>query len=93
MRAMSENLTDLDPETRAQRAEEAFAHALRERNELWAELQTRNAQDRQLEHQRRVIEAMTTSLSWRITAPLRLVKRAGGPVAALRKLLAKVVKR
>jgi hypothetical protein len=90
---MSENLTDLDPETRAQRAEEALAQALRERNELWAQLQTRNAQDRQLEHQQRVIEAMTSSLSWRITAPLRLVKRAGGPLAALRKLLARVAKR
>ena len=90
---MSENLTDLDPETRAQRAEEALAQALAERNELWAQLQTRNAQDRQLEHQQRVIEAMATSLSWRITAPLRLVKRAGGPLAALRKLLAKAAKR
>jgi uncharacterized protein YhaN len=90
---MSENLTDVDAETRAQRAEEALAQALRERNELWAQLQTRNAQDRQLEHQRRVIEAMTSSLSWRITAPLRLVKRAGGPLAALRKLLAKAAKR
>ena len=93
MRPMSENLTDLDPETRAQRAEEALAQALAERNELWAQLQTRNAQDRQLEHQQRVIEAMATSLSWRITAPLRLVKRAGGPLAALRKLLAKAAKR
>ena len=93
MRPMSENLTDLDPETRAQRAEEALAQALAERNELWAQLQTRNAQDRQLEHQRRVIEAMQTSVSWRITAPLRLVKRAGGPFAALRKLLAKLGRR
>jgi len=90
---MSENLTDLDPETRAQRAEEALAQALRERNELWAELQTRKAQERQLEHQQRVIEAMQSSVSWRITAPLRLVKRAGGPLAALRKLVAKLGRR
>ena len=90
---MSENVTDIDPETRAQRAEAALAQALRERSDLWAQLQTRNAQDRQLEHQQRVIEAMSTSVSWRITAPLRLVKRAGGPLAALRKLIAKVEKR
>jgi uncharacterized protein YhaN len=90
---MSEKLTDLDPETRAQRAEEALAQALRERNELWAELQTRKAQERQLEHQQRVIEAMQSSVSWRITAPLRLVKRAGGPLAALRKLVAKLGRR
>jgi hypothetical protein len=90
---MSEKLTDLDPETRAQRAEEALAQALRERNELWAELQTRKAQERQLEHQQRVIEAMQSSVSWRITAPLRLVKRAGGPLAALRKRVAKLGRR
>jgi uncharacterized protein YhaN len=90
---MSEKLTDLDPETRAQRAEEALAQALRERNELWAELQTRKAQERQLEHQQRVIEAMQSSVSWRITAPLRLVKRAGGPLGVLRKLLARLGKR
>ena len=78
---------------RAERREVAYYEALAERNELWAQLQTRNAQDRQLEHQQRVIEAMTSSLSWRITAPLRLVKRAGGPLAALRKLLAKAAKR
>jgi hypothetical protein len=90
---MSENLTDLDPETRARRAEEALAEALRERNELWAQLQTRTAQERQLEHQQRVIDAMQSSVSWRITAPLRLVKRAGGPMGVLHKLLARLGRR
>ena len=90
---MSENLTDLDPETRARRAEEALAEALRERNELWAQLQTHTAQERQLEHQQRVIDAMQSSVSWRITAPLRLVKRAGGPMGVLHKLLARLGRR
>ena len=93
MSEMSENVTDLDPEARAQRAEEALAEALRERNELWAQLQTRTAQERQLEHQQRVIDAMQSSVSWRITAPLRLVKRAGGPLGVLQKLLARLGRR
>jgi hypothetical protein len=89
---MSDPVTT-DPETRAQRAEEALADALRERNELWAQLQSRTAEDRRVEHLERVVEAMQSSVSWRITAPLRTVKRVGGPAAALRKLLARLGKR
>ena len=89
---MSDPMTT-DPETRAQRAEEALADALRERNELWAQLQTRTAEDRRVEHLERVVEAMQSSVSWRITAPLRTLKRVGGPAAALRKLLARLGKR
>ncbi len=89
---MSDPVTT-DPETRAQRAEEALAGALRERNELWAQLQSRTAEDRRVEHLERVVEAMQSSVSWRITAPLRTLKRVGGPAAALRKLLARLGKR
>ncbi len=89
---MSDPVTT-DPEVRAQRAEEALAGALRERNELWAQLQSRTAEDRRVEHLERVVEAMQSSVSWRITAPLRTVKRVGGPAAALRKLLARLGKR
>ncbi len=89
---MSDPVTT-DPEIRAQRAEEALADALRERNELWAQLQSRTAEDRRVEHLERVVEAMQSSVSWRITAPLRTVKRVGGPAAALRKLLARLGKR
>ena len=87
---MPENLTDTDPETRAQRAEAALEDALAERNDLWSQLQSRNAQDRRVEHLERVIEAMQSSVSWKITAPLRTIKRVGGPFAALRKLLARL---
>lgn len=89
---MSDPVTT-DPEVRAQRAEEALADALRERNELWAQLQSRTAEDRRVEHLERVVEAMQSSVSWRITAPLRTLKRVGGPAAALRKLLARLGKR
>jgi hypothetical protein len=73
-------------EARAQRAERALADALRERNELWAELQTRTAQERHVEHMQQVLADMQTSLSWRLTAPLRTVKRLGGPVGTAQAL-------
>jgi len=75
--------TTTELEARVQRAERALADALRERNKLWAQLQTRIAQERQVEHMERVLADMQASLSWRLTAPLRLVKRLGGPMRAV----------
>jgi hypothetical protein len=73
------------PEERLERAEAALQDALRERNALWAQLQTRTAEERHVEHLQRVIAAMEGSLSWRITAPLRVLKRLlGSPGATLR---------
>lgn len=45
-----------------------------ERNRLWEELHRRAARDRELEHYRTVVEQMQSSLSWRLTAPLRTLK-------------------
>jgi hypothetical protein len=59
-------------EERARRAEKALEEALAERNRLWAELQTRTAQDRELEYYRREVERMKRTLSWRMTALLRV---------------------
>jgi hypothetical protein len=73
-------------EARAQRAERALADALRERNELWAQLQTRIAQERHVEHMQQVLADMQGSLSWRLTAPLRSVKRLGGRIGAAQTL-------
>jgi hypothetical protein len=61
-------------EEHARRAEEALEEALAERNRLWAELQSRTAQDRELEYYRREVERMKRTLSWRITAPLRIAR-------------------
>jgi hypothetical protein len=79
-------------EERARRAEEALEEALEERNRLWAELQSRTAHDRELEYSRREVERMKSSLSWRITAPLRVVGWIMGErrriVRSMRRLLA-----
>ena len=66
-------------------SDEALQAALEERNRLWEQLQAREASERELEYWRRHASAMETSLSWRITAPLRLAERGlRDPVSALR---------
>ena len=69
------------------RQDEALAQALEERNRLWAQLQEREAQYAELEHWRRRVADIEGSLAWRITKPLRLLKRAlSEPVTALQVL-------
>jgi len=70
---------------RALEAEAALAAALVERNELWQELHKRAADEREIEYYRRLNAQIEGSLSWRLTAPLRMVK--GGALKA-RSLLA-----
>ena len=57
--------------------------ALRERNELWAQLQNRTAQRRELEHLQSLLSDIQSSLSWRLTAPLRRAKRLRDPALAV----------
>jgi hypothetical protein len=66
---------EMDWEERARRAEAALEEALTERNRLWEELNRRAAQERELQHYRSITEHMETSASWRITRPLRALKR------------------
>lgn len=48
---------------------------LREENaRLWAELHERTAQQREVEYLRRLVGGMESSLSWRVTKPLRTAK-------------------
>ncbi len=61
----------VSPEERATRAEAALEEALKERNELWAELQRRVSAERELEHYRNAYHHLVYSHSWRLTAPLR----------------------
>jgi hypothetical protein len=67
--------TGTDWEQRALGAEAALEEALAERNRLWAELHERAASDRELEYYRNLTQKMEDSLSWRITTPLRTLKR------------------
>ena len=84
MTAIPDDITSLDPEERLAKAELALDELRRERNALWAQLQERKAQDRHIAHLERTIADLQGSASWRVTAPLRTVKRLGGPVATLR---------
>jgi hypothetical protein len=55
-------------------AERALDEALRERARLWEQLHEQRAAEREVEHLRAQIARMESSLSWRITWPLRAVK-------------------
>jgi hypothetical protein len=64
----------LDAEGRLRRAESALADALRERNRLWEDAHRARALERELEEVRAMVADMTSSVSWRVTAPLRAFK-------------------
>ena len=64
----------LDVEDRLHRAESALVDALRERNELWEDAHRVRALERELEEVRAMVADMTSSVSWRLTAPLRIFK-------------------
>ena len=69
---MSEQTTnDTDLETRLRRAEAALAESLEERGRLWEQLQEARARQADDEHFYRLYRALETSLSWRLTKPLR----------------------
>ena len=48
---------------------------LAERARLWEEVHRLRAERREVEHYRQQAEYVTNSLSWRITAPLRIGKQ------------------
>ena len=75
---MSTNQTDPQRslENRAAQAEAALADALRERNDLWEQAQRLRAVEVEREELRKMVSDMETSVSWRITAPLRRAKAA-----------------
>jgi hypothetical protein len=54
--------------------ERALEEALRERARLWEQLHEQRAAEREVEELKAKIARMESSLSWRITRPLRDVK-------------------
>jgi chromosome segregation ATPase len=54
--------------------ERALEEALRERARLWEQLHEQRAAEREVEDLKAQIARMESSLSWRITWPLRMVK-------------------
>ena len=63
-----------DLEQRLRTAEDALAEALAERARLWEEVHRLRAERREVEYYERRAMQMQTSVSWRITAPLRIFK-------------------
>jgi hypothetical protein len=57
------------------RASARVDELLAERARLWEEVHRLRAERREVEHYRQQAEYVTTSLSWRITAPLRIGKQ------------------
>jgi hypothetical protein len=55
-------------------SERALEEALQERARLWEQLHEQRAAEREVEELKATIARMETSLSWRITRPLRDVK-------------------
>lgn len=58
----------------ATNTERALEEALAERARLWEQLHEQRAAEREVEHLKAQIARMESSLSWRITRPLRDVK-------------------
>ena len=58
-----------------QRTSARVDELLAERARLWEEVHRLRAERREVEHYRKQAEYVTNSLSWRITAPLRLGKQ------------------
>ncbi|HEV7847362.1 MAG TPA: hypothetical protein VGO83_14005 [Thermoleophilaceae bacterium] len=65
----------IDSEERARRAEEALAEVTRERNRLWAELQSRNAAEADIEYWQNRASDIERSRWWKAGFPLRYAKR------------------
>jgi hypothetical protein len=63
-----------DLEQRLHTAEEALAEAREERARLWEEVHRLRAERREVEYYEQLATKMQTSVSWRITAPLRSFK-------------------
>ena len=79
MTGRADHATAAELDARAQHLARALEDALRERNELWAQLQRHTARERELEQMQLVLADIQSSLSWRLTAPLRLAKRLSNP--------------
>jgi len=69
-----------DLEQRLRTAEDALAEALAERARLWAELHRLRAERREIAYYEALATKMQTSVSWRVTAPLRAGKTLVGKV-------------
>jgi hypothetical protein len=62
-------------EEQLRQAEAALAESLEERNRLWAEVKRLQVLQHENEYLRRLYSDLESSLSWRLTKPLRKLQR------------------
>ena len=65
----------VEPDKKTDDAEKALAEALAERNRLWAELQERQVDQRELEHLRRELKAIHESTMWMVAGHYQRLKQ------------------
>jgi len=81
----------MSDEERVERAEAALAESLEERNRIWAELQERRSDERELTELRTQITAVEQSWWWRAGKPFRIAERLlADPGFALDVILARL---
>ncbi len=70
------------PNGRPDNAVESLDAVLAERNRLWADAREAESLRLELAHARAITAEMQSSLSWRVTTPLRSGKRYSGRIKA-----------
>jgi predicted transcriptional regulator len=84
----------VDTEEQVRRLEQALEEALAERTRIWEELQRNKADQKELAYLRERTEGMESSLSWRLTTPLRVAMQiVRDPIGMLRPLARKLLRR
>ena len=68
----------VEPEKQTDDLEKALEEALAERNRLWAELNERQVDQRELEHLRTELRKVHGSAMWRLTGRLKRLRHVVG---------------
>jgi hypothetical protein len=68
----------VEPEKKLDDLEKALEEALEERNRLWAELNERQVDQRELEQLRRELKAVHGSAMWKLTGHLKRLRHVVG---------------
>ena len=68
----------VEPERKLDDVEKALEEALEERNRLWAELNERQVDQRELEHLRKQLEMVHDSPMWKLTGHLKRLRHVVG---------------
>jgi SepF-like predicted cell division protein (DUF552 family) len=68
----------VEPEKKLEDLEKALEEVLEERNRLWAELNERQVDQRELEHLRNELKTVRDSTMWKLTVLLKRLRHVVG---------------